>query len=167
MNTTQLTTLERNVYGNNLINELSIQAIKKILPQLKGFLNKKISTVNGDKTKAFNIDLLEVPYIAESGQSYRSFLKFQHGTLILFNDVTVKVKEYEGGGHGVNYYKRNIDLGVVIDGILREIKDFDKICLYEGLTLKYDAKEQIKISQKIDQLETKIRLLKSKLVITL
>jgi hypothetical protein len=163
MNTSNLTSQERKVYGTNLINTLSIEAVKKISPQLQPFLNKKVVTTKGDKTKAFNIELLTVPFVAESGQSYRSYLKFEYGRLTLFNDVTVKDKEYEGGGYGVSYYKKEIDLGYVTNGVLTEINTFDKVCLYEGLTLKYDAKEQTEIKRKIEQLETEINLLKSKL----
>ena len=163
MNTSNLTSQERKVYGTNLINDLSIKAVQKILPQLENFAGKKVATVNNDKTKIFQIELLNVPYIAENGESYRSYLKFEYGRLKLFNDVTVKDKDYEGGGYGVTYYKKDIDLGYITNGILTEINTFDKICSYEGLTLRYDAKEQEKIKREIEQLETEIKLLKSRL----
>lgn len=163
MNTSKLTSQERKVYGTNLINDLSIKAVQKILPQLEQFLNKKIATVKDEKTKAFEIELLKVPFVAESGESYRSYLKFEYGRLTLFNDVTVKDVEYNGGGYGASYYKKSIDLGYITNGILTEINTFDKICSYEGLTLRYDAKEQTKIKREIEQLETEIRLLKSRL----
>lgn len=163
MNTSTLTSQERKVYGTNLINDLSIKAVQKILPQLEQFLNKKIATVKNEKTKIFQIELLKVPFVSESGESYRSYLKFKHGRLTLFNDVTVKDVEYNGGGYGVTYYKKEIDLCYITNGILTEINTFDKICSYEGLMLRYNVKEQEKIKKQIEQLETEISLLKSRL----
>lgn len=163
MNTSTLTSQERKVYGTNLINDLSIKAVQKILPQLEQFLNKKVATVKNEKTKIFIIELLKVPFVSESGESYRSFLKFESSRLTLFNDVTVKDVEYISGGYGASYYKKEIDLGYITNGILTEINNFDKICSYEGLTLRYDAKEQTKIKREIEQLETEVRLLKARL----
>lgn len=163
MNTSKLTTQERKVYGTNLINDLSIKAVQKILPQLEKFINKKVATVNNDKTKIFVVELLQVPFVSESGETYRSYLKFEYGRLTLFNDVTVKDKEYEGGGYGVTYYKKEIDLGYITNGILIEVSTFDKICSYNSLNTVFCAKEQKEIKEKIEQLENEIGILKSKL----
>mgnify|MGYP006375351751 CR=1 FL=1 len=156
---TELTTLERVVYGNNLINNLSIQAIEKLLPQLQNFVGKKVMTVKQDKTSKFVIELLKVPFNSENGESYRSYLKFEYGNLVLFNDVTVKNKNYEGGGYGVNYYKREITLGVVDknNGMLVSVNDFEHICSYNELNVVFNAEEQNKIKENIKQLEQQIR----------
>ena len=40
--TTELTSLERAIFGTNLINRLTIQNLKKVLPQLEAYRGKKI-----------------------------------------------------------------------------------------------------------------------------
>lgn len=164
MKTTELTREQRTVYGNNLINKLSIEAVKKILPQLEKFVGKKVMTVKQEKTSKFVVELLKVPYNDENGESYRSYLTFRYNKLVLFNDVTVKDVSYSSGGYGCTYYQREIDLGELCEGgTLSKIYDFDSICEREGLNKSFDAAEQKKIKEQISELEQQIRVLKSKL----
>lgn len=160
METHLLTPLERKVYGNNLINSLSKDAVKFLLPQLQKYVGKKVCTVDNTKTKSFVYELLTIPYIAESGQSYRTYLHFDRDSLILFNDVTVKDTEYSSGGYGASYYKKEIYIGKVENQILTELFDFEKICAYNGLNNHYDVKDQQERKCRIEKLETEIRLLK-------
>ena len=162
MNTSKLSSLERKVYGNNLINSHSLKQINHIYPQIEKFLGKKIKTQSG-WAKGFNIDYLEFPYVAESGESYRVHLRKEYKSLYLFNDVTVKDTEYSGGGYGVTYYKKELFCGTVSDdGILKEIPTLWTIT--QGLNIVHSVDEQRKLIVDIDTLETKLRDLKRKLI---
>jgi hypothetical protein len=75
MDTTKLTSLERAVYGQNLINQLTVENVKKLVPQLETYLNKKIELSSGGKSKNFVITLHEFEN-KERGQHLRSFVSF-------------------------------------------------------------------------------------------
>jgi hypothetical protein len=162
--TTKLTSLERICYGNNKINALSIEALKKVLPQIQSFIGKKIKLVTNDKAKIFKIELLDVPYSSLDGASYRSYLSFFGTSLYLKHDVTVKDKNYEGGGHGVSYYKKELYIGKLNDeGILVSVDDIETVIKGYKLDVLFDSKVIEATKKKIEQLENEIRELKNQL----
>jgi len=131
MDTSKLSSLERKVYEN--------------------FLGKKIKTQSG-WTKGLNIDYLEFPFVAESGESYRVHLRKEYKSLYLFNDVTVKDCNYSGGGYGVTYYKKELYFGTVSDdGILKEIAALWTVT--QGLIIIHSAEEQRKLIADIEIFE--------------
>ena len=129
IDTTTLTSLERAVYGTNLINELTFKNLKKVLPQLETYINKKICLSKGDKAKSFSIELLE--FSNSSGQHLRTYISFEfYGSIekvVLNQDVTVKVKNFEGGGYGVQYHKQTVNIGTMQNGILTSIESIEQI----------------------------------------
>jgi len=161
MKTTKMTYLERKCYGLNKINQLTKEQIKHVLPQLEQYIGKKVKLATGDKAKSFKVELLDVPYNKEEGASYRKYLKFEYMRLNLFNDVTVADQQYESGGYGVSYYKKEPYLGVVNeDGILTSVYTFDEIVKNSGLDLVYDADEVQAKQKQIEALEEQLRALK-------
>ena len=156
MDTTKLTSLERAVYGQNLINKLTVENVKKLAPQLETYLNKKIELSNGGKSKNFVITLHEFEN-KEEGQHLRSFVSFEYNTVWLNNDVTVKDKTYESGGYGVSYYKRNVIVGYLKDGILIEAKPVDEIIKVNRLLEVFDAKKVKSVKEKISKIKEELR----------
>lgn len=49
--------LERAIKGKNALNLYIIDVLNHVLPQLPQYMNKKVLTVNGDKSKLFVIDM--------------------------------------------------------------------------------------------------------------
>lgn len=161
MDTTKLTSLERAVYGTNLINKLTIENVNKIIPQLQQFLNKKIELANGSKAKNFVIELHTFED-KNKGQNLRSYLHFERNLLYLKNDVTVKVKNYEGGGYGVDYYKNEIKLATTDNnGVLISIENIEQIIFSYELTKVFDAKKVKKTKEKINVLKSELSKLES------
>lgn len=158
MDTTTMTPLERKIFGHNLIQDYTEAQIRHIYPQLEKLVGVKIWTLKGQSAK-FNVDLLDFPYIAESGSSYRRYFNNSGYSLVLENDVTVKDRNYPGGGYGVSYYKHSVYLGTVKDGVLTELRPLSELLQY---LVKYDVKEQEELAVKISELETQIRALRSK-----
>lgn len=158
--TTTLTSLERSIYGTNLINKLTIQNLRKVLPQLETYKGKKICLANGSKAKIFDIELFSYSD-KEAGQNLRTFIKFERNSVILFQDVTVKDKNYQGGGYGVSYYKNEIDLGYLTDGVLTEITTLYDIEQSYSLGAEFCAKKVKETKDKIEQLKSEISKLES------
>ena len=163
IDTTELSSLERAIYGTNLINKLTIQNLKKVLPQLETYKGKKICLANGSKAKIFNIDLLS--YTDNNGQRLRTYIHFEfYGSVervSLFQDVTIKDKNYNGGGYGVTYYKNEIDLGYLTNGVLTEITTLYDVELSYKLGKEFSAKEVKETKDRIKQLKDEVSSLES------
>ena len=157
--TTTLTSLERSIYGTNLINKLTIQNLRKVLPQLETYKGKKICLASGSKAKIFDIELFSYSD-KEAGQNLRTYIKFETfcnvEKIILFQDVTVKDKNYQGGGYGVSYYKNEIDLGYLINGVLTEITTMYDIEQSYSLGAEFCAKKVKETKDKIEQLKSEV-----------
>lgn len=164
IDTTTLTSLERSIYGTNLINKLTIQNLRKVLPQLETYKGKKICLANGSKAKIFDIELLSYSD-KEVGQHLRTFIKFEQFArtekIILFQDVTVKDKNYESGGYGVSYYKNEIDLGYLTNGVLTEITTLYDVEQSYSLGTEFCAKKVKETKDKIEQLKSEVSKLES------
>lgn len=163
IDTTTLSSLERAIYGTNLINRLTIQNLKKVLPQLETYKGKKICLANGSKAKIFNIELLS--YTDNNGQHLRTYVKFETfcnvEKIILFQDVTIKDKNYEGGGYGVSYYHNEIDLGYLTNGVLTEITTLYNVELSYKLGVEFCAKKVRETKNKIEQLKKEVSQLET------
>lgn len=161
MKTVKMDSLERKCYGLNKINELTKNQLLHVLPQLEQYVGKKVKLASNDKAKSFKVKLLDVPYNSEQGSSYRKYLKFEYMRLNLFNDVTVADQQYEDGGYGVSYYKKEVYLGVVNEsGILTRTYTFEEIVESNGLDIVYDTNEVRAKQKQIEVLEEQIRALK-------
>lgn len=158
MNTAKMTELERKVYGTNLIADYTRMQVDHLYSQLEKLVGVKIWTQKGP-SKKFNIEYLDIPFVPESGSSYRKYCHPLGYSLLLKNDVTVKDRDYAGGGYGVSYYAHSVFLGALKDGVLTELRPKDEILQY---LVKYDVQEQQALALKISQLETEIRALRSK-----
>ena len=161
--TTKLTSLERAIFGTNLINRLTIQNLKKVLPQLEAYKGKKICLANGSKAKIFNIDLLS--YTDNNGQNLRTYIHFKfYGSVekvSLFQDVTIKDKNYNGGGYGVSYYKNEINIGSMTNGVLTDIETLQQIVQSYQLGREFSAKEVKETKDRIKQLKDEVSSLES------
>jgi hypothetical protein len=160
MNTTQMTSLERAVYGTNLINRLTIENLAKVLPQLAQYKSKKVCLVNGTNAKTFNVELLRYTDV-NSGQNFRTYIHFERHSVYLKQDVTVKDRDYEGGGYGVTYFKNDIHIGLVDNGILKEVYPLQQIVKSYGLNTVFCAKEVRTAKNKIEQLKKEVTALES------
>ena len=163
IDTTTLSSLERAIYGTNLINRLTIQNLKKVLPQLETYKGKKICLANGSKAKIFNIDLLS--YTDNNGQHLRTYVKFETfcnvEKIILFQDVTIKDKNYNGGGYGVTYFKKEINIGSMDNGVLTEVETLQQIEHSYGLGVEFCAKKVRETKDRIKQLKDEVSSLES------
>lgn len=163
IDTTTLTNLEREIFGTNLINKLTIENLKKVLPQLEVYKGKKICLATGSKAKNFEIELLS--YNDNNGQNLRTFVHFEfYGSIERVNlkqDVTIKVKNYDGGGYGVEYFKNDIQIGYMDNGILTEIEDLNQIVHSYQLDKVFCAKEVKETKEKIKQLKEEVSKLES------
>ena len=163
IDTTTLTSLERAIFGTNLINRLTIQNLKKVLPQLEAYKGKKICLASGSKAKIFNIDLLS--YTDNNGQHLRTYIHFEfYGSVekvSLFQDVTIKDKNYNGGGYGVSYYKNEINIGSMTNGVLTDIETLQQIEQSYQLGKEFSAKEVKETKDRIKQLKDEISSLES------
>ena len=161
--TTELTSLERAIFGTNLINRLTIQNLKKVLPQLEAYKGKKICLADGSKAKIFNIDLLS--YTDNNGQHLRTYIHFEfYGSVekvTLFQDVTIKDKNYNGGGYGVSYYKNEINIGSMTNGVLTDIETLQQIVQSYQLGKEFSAKEVKETKDRIKQLKDEVSSLES------
>ena len=161
--TTKLTGLERAIFGTNLINRLTIQNLKKVLPQLEAYKGKKICLASGSKAKIFNVDLLS--YTDNNGQHLRTYIHFEfYGSVekvTLFQDVTIKDKNYTGGGYGVSYYKNEINIGSMTNGVLTDIETLQQIVQSYQLGKEFSAKEVKETKEKIQQLKDEVSNLES------
>lgn len=153
----KMSSLERQIFGRNRINAYTIENVKKVLPQLTEFLNKKIELSDGGKAAKFKIQLLDVPFIAKIGQSFRTYLHFQYGELRLFNDITIADRKYEGGGYGVSYYKQDVRLGKIEGGVLTEIYSDKNIIDSYGLNKVFNAKTIAEKKAELEKLKDKVR----------
>ena len=163
IDTTTLTSLERAIYGTNLINRLTIENLKKVLPQLEAYKGKKICLANGSKAKIFNIELLS--YTDNNGQHLRTYIHFEfYGSVekvSLFQDVTIKDKNFDGGGYGVTYFKKEINIGSMDNGVLTDIETLQQIVQSYQLGKEFSAKEVKETKEKIQQLKDEVSSLES------
>ena len=163
IDTTTLTSLERAVYGTNLINELTFKNLKKVFPQLEAYKGKKICLASGSKAKIFNIDLLS--YTDNNGQHLRTYIHFEfYGSVekvYLFQDVTIKDKNYNGGGYGVQYHKQTVNIGTMQNGILTSIESIEQIIQSYQLGTIFCAKKVKEAKDKIEQLKSEVSKLES------
>jgi hypothetical protein len=153
--TENMNNLQRAIYGTNLINKLSIDNLNLVLPQLETYLNKKICLASGSNAKNFVIELLSYND-NEKGQNLRTFIKFERNNIILFQDVTVKNKTYEGGGYGVDYYENNIIIGSLKDGVLTTIEPLEQIIQSYSLSTVFCPQKVKETKDKIKKLETEL-----------
>lgn len=163
IDTTTLTSLERAIYGTNLINRLTIENLKKVLPQLEAYKGKKICLANGSKAKIFNIELLS--YTDNNGQHLRTYIHFEfYGSVekvSLFQDVTIKDKNFDGGGYGVTYFKKEINIGSMTNGVLTDVETLQQIEYSYGLGVEFCAKKVRETKDRIKQLKDEISSLES------
>lgn len=163
IDTTTLTSLERAVYGTNLINKLTIENLKKVLPQLETYKGKKICLANGSKAKIFNIELLS--YTDNNGQHLRTYIHFEfYGSIekvSLMQDVTIKDKNYEGGGYGVTYFKNDINIGSMSNGVLKDIETLQQIEYSYQLGKEFCAKKVKETKDRIKELKEEVSNLES------
>lgn len=159
----KMSSTERAVFGTNRINALTIAHLKKVLPQLPQYIGTKIELATGGKASKFNVELLEIPFIQQIGQGWRAYLTFECGALVLFNDITIADRQYEGGGYGVSYYKRRVELGKVENGILTEVYTLKNIVRSAGLNEKFDAKQIVKLRAELEKLKDRARAMEWKI----
>jgi hypothetical protein len=165
METTKMTSLERAVYGTNLINRLTIENLTKVLPQLAAYKNKKVCLVNGTKAKSFNVELLS--YTDNNGQELRTYIHFasygnaENVLVYIKQDVTIKDRNYEGGGYGVTYFKNDIHIGLADNGILKEVYSLEQIVKSYSLNTVFCAKEVKQTKDRIEQLKNEVAGLES------
>lgn len=157
-------TLENKIKGYNLINQLSINQLKTILPQLTALIGQKILLASGGWGKKFIVNQLAIPRDNAAGSSYRCYFHTSGNSLWMFNDVTLKDSDLPGGGYSVSYYKRDIYIGSIDDtGVLTQIDNLDKIVnawSLDKVFILQDVKDNIK---RLEDLKSTARQLESDL----
>ncbi len=111
----------------------------KVLPQLETYKGKKICLADNSKAKIFKVDLLE--YTDNNGQVLRTFIHFERDLVYLKQDVTIKDKNYDGGGYGVTYFKNDINIGSMSNGVLKDIETLQQIEYSYQLGKEFCAKK--------------------------
>lgn len=152
METLKMNNLERSVYGQNLINKLTIENITLVLPQLQKFLNKKICLANGNKAKVFELDLLQYKGL----RTYLHFTGYNLDTLSLKQDVTIR-----SGECGVIHFDCEVNIGTLNNGILQTVLSLEQLIQSYSLDVIFCAKKVKETKDKIEQLENETRSLKT------
>jgi hypothetical protein len=166
MKVTEMTREMRKCIGETKINQLSIEALKNLIPQLMPYLGKKVALANGAFSKKFEVELLKIPFDADLGMNYRSYLSVTRDNIVLNHDITIKDTEYPDGGYSVSYYKKSLSVAKISgDGELTEVVNIDGVVKSYQLETVYDYSEQVKLKEKINILEDEIRTLKRSCII--
>jgi hypothetical protein len=156
MDTTKMNRIERNVYGKNLINKLTIKALEKLLPQLEPLTNKKLFLA--DESSSKDLSKVEKFTYKKGAENVRMYFKKSGSTLFCLSiDVTVKVKNYDTGGYCVNYYKNDIILGNIEDNKLIELSSLDQLKHSYSLGKKLSYSKVKKLVEKRDKIRTDLR----------
>ena len=160
MKTLSLNTIELNVFAENEINKLSIDNLKKVLPQLEKYKGKKIYLANGSKAKIFDVEVLE--YSDKENQiSLRTFISFYemvgYTQLNIKQDLKVPNKTLNGGGYSVRYFKKDLTIGKVVNGVLESIVDLEQIITDYRLSTSYNYTEVKELIKKQEALEDEAR----------
>jgi hypothetical protein len=163
IDTTVMTNLERAVFGANLINKLSLENVTKVLPQLESYIDKKICLANGTRAKIFEVELLK--FSNDLGQTLRTYITFDFFGSVervnLHQDVTVKNKNYDGGGYGVDYFRQDVSIGFMQGGVLTKVESLEQIIFSYGFKVEFCAKKVKETKDKIEQLKTELQNLES------
>lgn len=141
--------LEKEIAGNSLLNKTIVSELKHLLPQLVVYLNKTILISSGFSKKFSVVHLKDEP-------TKRCYIQESYGTLYLNIDIHVKDTEYESGGYGVSYFKKQVAIGKIKNNVLVSIETLENIIYYYGLGTVYDI-------DKIRTELTEIRRLKEEL----
>jgi hypothetical protein len=123
--------LEKEIAGNSLLNVTIISELKHLLPQLLVYLNKVILINSGFSKKFSVIHLKDEP-------TKRCYLTESYGTLYLNIDIHIKETEYESGGYGVSYFKKQIQIGKIQNNVLISIESLENIIYCYGIDVVYD-----------------------------
>lgn len=162
--TTKMTQLERNVFGDNLIKELAKETIKELLPQIAKFVGQKILLSDGVTTSKKFKDGVNVTYnkTVGDGQNLRTRIEVGRYNISIVQDVTVKDQNYPDGGYGVTYYKQHTYIGTMKDNVLTNTMTFEEVVNAAQLDERNDPEEVAENLKKIRDLESELRNLKFK-----
>lgn len=160
MKTLSLNTIELNVFAENEINKVSIDNLKKVLPQLEKYKGKKIHLANGTRAKGFEVEVLE--YSDKENQiNLRTFISFYnmvgYTQLNLRQDLIVPTKAHVGGGYSVSYFNKDLTIGRVVNGVLESIVDLEQIITDYRLSTSYKYTEVKELIKKQEALEEEAR----------
>lgn len=157
--TTEMDRIERNVLGRNIINGRTFEQLKNLLPQLETLIGKKVRKADFSKAATLDkISLIEFEYEEQNCISYRGHIRFTGNSLWLHNDITLAVQSFKGGGHGVNYYKKETYLGKTVDnGKLIEVYQLNENTINEkGLETNFKHEDVRKDYEKVTELKAEI-----------
>ncbi len=126
------------------------------------FVGVKISTLKGKSAK-FKIDFQPFTFIGSLGLSYRVHFDLSDYSIWLVNDITLMDKKYESGGYGCSYYKQNIYLGDMKEGILTKLLSFEDIVKNSDLDKLADLDHVKELRENAKNLEAQISKIKSEL----
>lgn len=159
-----LSHLERKILGENMVLAHSLIQLENIFPQLDKLVGTKIVTANGSWAAKFKIELVEFEFYEPFNMSYRCYFDKVGRSLWFHNDITIKDKNYEGGGCGVSYYKKSYFLGDTDGQVLESVKHFSEsgysFDLYSIEEIKNLIEEKKKLAEKIDRIDSKLKAFK-------
>jgi hypothetical protein len=135
------------IYGLNRINEISMNLVEQIIPQLKEYLNQKIITKSDrplflSKIK-FNYD--RQPVNEKEGDHFNTTTA--HIDLSYGSNIWLKVKTCLNGGeydakpystYYCQYFEKTIYIGEIKEQILTQLKETEDIILDNDLSIKLD-----------------------------
>jgi hypothetical protein len=161
-----LTSEQRQIIGNNRIKAYTQRAIYNLCEQLHQYVGKKVFLASGNRSAKFNVQLMDVPFIPNLGQSYRSHIQNRYNQLYLFNDITLCDQKYAGGGYGVSYYKKDVSVAEISNnGILLRVYDPEKIISDWRLNEFGNPDEVAELKKQRAELSDKLRAIEHKLSI--
>ena len=138
---------EIHILGKNKLNEVLKSQIELIIPQLQKFIGKKIMLATGEHAKIFTV---EIPKVEKDPNFSGTFLSPHRNHITQkYGDSLYFCFSICLGEDGVaNYFDRDIQLGVVKNGILESVESVEKIISDYKLDLVIDAEaEKAKITE--------------------
>ena len=163
--TEKMTSLQRQIYGNNLIQDLALKNLSIVLPILEQFKGKKVALNDGSSSSKLSksIKFLNVEFNDIDCRSFRTRLSFSSNGINLWQDVNIKQKSYDTGGYCCQYHKLELNIGTIDDnGVLTELNTLPQIISDYSLNKIDSSKEVSKTLGKISELKEELRKLESK-----
>lgn len=156
-------TIAQKVKGQNTINAIFKVVAERVINDFRPLLNNKIGTKSGLTAKARN--LIAQTRTDLNIRNTRIFLNIIHDRFFTLRaDVHIK-NNPEQECSSVSYFEIEYILGIVSeDGVLMSLDTIDAVIDCKKLDKKHTRSEQLKLVNKANELERKLRGLKSQIL---
>jgi hypothetical protein len=169
MNTLKLAT-KIDIYGINRVNEISINLIEVIIPQLKEYINQKIVTKSDRPIfmSKVRLNFDRNPVNGKDGEHFNTttaYINLSYGSNMWLNVKTcLNGGDYEAkpySTHYCQYFDKSIYLGEIKDQILTRLENIEEIIENYKLNVKLDSdiiNKQIKEYNELMEQAEKIKI---------